>query len=94
MYNRYVRQNDGSYRKRTVAEPARGFPQPPKPETPPYVPCPKPQPKRAGSFLKTLIPGRLDTEDLLILVLLLLMSGDCREDSQLPLLTLALYLLL
>jgi len=48
----------------------------------------------AFSFFKDLIPPGLDSEDLLILVLLLLMSGDCREDRNLPLLTLALYLFL
>ena len=32
--------------------------------------------------------------DLLVIVLLLLMSGDCRDDHNLPLLTLALYLFL
>lgn len=96
MYNRYIPQNDGSYRKRTVPEPPRGYP--PKSEAPPFMPPPPPPrgqpPRQAGSFLKSLLPVGLDTEDLLILVLLLLMSGDCREDNQLPLLTLALYLLL
>ena len=32
--------------------------------------------------------------DLLVVVLLLLMSGQCREERSLPLLTLALYLFL
>lgn len=76
---------------------------PPCPEPPP--PCdscpnrnrPKQEPpKEQGpfSFFRNLLPPGLDSEDLLILVLLLLMSGDCREDRNLPLLTLALYLFL
>ena len=48
----------------------------------------------AGSFLKQLIPKGLDTGDLLIIVLLLLMAGDCEEDKNNALLTLALYLFL
>ncbi len=47
-----------------------------------------------GSFLRNLLPGNFDTEDLLIVLLLLLMSGECQEDGNLPLLTLALYLFL
>ena len=50
--------------------------------------------EEAEGFLRRLLPQGLDTEDLLIVVLLLLMSGDCREDRNLPLLTLALYLFL
>ena len=47
-----------------------------------------------GSFLKNLLPANLDAEDLLIVLLLLLMSGEGRDDRNLPLLTLALYLFL
>lgn len=53
----------------------------------------KPQePVSVGHFLKQLLPKNFDTEDLLIVVLLLLMSGDCREDQNTALLTLVLYL--
>lgn len=52
------------------------------------------QPLSAGSFLRQLLPGNLDTEDLLVVVLLLLMAGDCEEDRNNALLTLALYLFL
>lgn len=45
-----------------------------------------------GDFLKQLLPNNFDTEDLLIVLLLLLMSGDCREDQNTALLTLVLYL--
>lgn len=46
----------------------------------------------AGSFLKQLLPKDCDTGDLLIIVLLLLMAGDCKEEKNTALLTLALYL--
>ncbi len=124
MYNRYVPQGDGSYRKSQVQDcPSRppALERPPEPEPlrcpPPqqgpaceqcshrpsnHRPQPKPgkpkpqecHPQGAGSFLRNLLPGNFDTEDLLIILLLLLMSGDCHEDGSLPLLTLALYLFL
>ncbi len=47
---------------------------------------------QAGDFLRGLLPRGLDTGDLLILLLLLLMAGDCREDRNTALLTLAIYL--
>lgn len=55
----------------------------------------KPNPPKhqsAGDFLRHLLPQGLDTGDLLIAVLLLLMAGDCQEDKNSALLTLALYL--
>ena len=60
--------------------------------------CPKRErrrpPEQPGNFLKNILPVDFDTEDLLIVLLLLLMSSDCREERNLPLLTLALYLFL
>lgn len=113
MYNRYIPQNDGSYCRRSVPEPAPQHPKPPeKPQAPPLPPpplpcqnCPSPpQPRRrpphpkqdpgVGSFLKQLLPKDFGTEDLLIVLLLLLMAGDCPEDQNSALLTLALYLFL
>ena len=44
-----------------------------------------------GSFLRGLLPKNFDTGDLLIVLLLLLMAGDCKEDQNSALLTLALY---
>ncbi len=44
--------------------------------------------------MRRLIPKNLDTGDLLIIVLLLLMSADCEDDKNSALLTLALYLFL
>ncbi len=43
------------------------------------------------SFLKQLLPKNFDTGDLFIVLLLLLMAGDCDEDKNTALLTLALY---
>ena len=53
-----------------------------------------PQGIQIGSFLKNLLPRDFDTSDLLIVLLLLLMSGDCQEDQNTALLTLVLYLFL
>lgn len=47
-----------------------------------------------GSFLRRLLPREFDTGDLLIVLLILLMAGDCREEQNTALLTLVLYLFL
>lgn len=76
------------------------------PPEPPHRPCPPPRPRpnhpyreteKSGSipsFLKQLLPRDFDTGDLLVVLLLLLISGDCQEDQNTALLTLALYLFL
>lgn len=138
MYNRYIPQPDGSYRRNRMPEvgneerrsapmqPPAHSPEPtqeecrPEPEIPPCQkgqPCahmrtpsrPTPPPPRqqkrtpppehfpesgVGSFLRNLLPKDFCTEDLLIVLLLLLMAGDCQEDQNTALLTLALYLFL
>jgi len=140
MYNRYIPQPDGSYRRNRVPDPmaeppkpsreescqnpppqpppcppeqetppfrkgqprgqARGYCRPgppPRPTPPPPNPSQPPQPPRGtgvGSFLRQLLPSDFCTEDLLIVLLLLLMAGDCQEDRNSALLTLALYLFL
>lgn len=130
MYNRYIPQPDGSYRRRPVidqsppsqkqAQPAgserRTDNSPPgrpeernsspgsgQPCRPPQLHRPHPAPRplhpqenpiSAGSFLKQLLPQNLDTEDLLIVILLLLMAGDNGKEQNSALLTLALYLFL
>jgi len=70
------------------------------PEPPP---CPQPQlePRKNNcsqcrqnsitGFFKNLLPKDLETADLFIIILLLLMAGDCEEDKNTALLTLALY---
>ena len=100
VYNRYIPQSDGSFQKDRIQD-QRQQPRP-KPEKPPQsTPCP-PSPARpapascqntdAVSFLKQLLPRNFDTGDLLIVLLLLLMAGDCEEEKSNALLTLALYL--
>lgn len=123
MYNRYVPQPDGSYRRNRMQDispiPAR---QPSSPPSPPPLPEPRKDPEpapcsscihhapprrpiyqreihRQGStsvtgFLKQLLPKDFDVEDLLVVLLLLLMAGDCQENQNTALLTLVLYLFL
>ena len=110
MYNRYIPQPDGSYRRSRMQEPHRPAPQKsppgcptPEPETPTPIPpppreCPnhrrphRPSPDTSISgFLHRILPRDFDTGDLLIIVLLLLMAGDCADDQNTALLTLALY---
>lgn len=106
MYNRYIPQSDGSFRRSRMEEkmpppqPRQAAPQPMAPEAP-VIPAPRPIPPRPRKkpepmthFLKQLLPKGFDTEDLLIVVLLLLLSGDCREDQNTAILTLVLYLFL
>ena len=74
-------------------------PVPPPPPPPKPEPCRKRQENRScdssvGSFLRQLLPRSLDTGDLLIVMLLLLMAGDSPEDQNTALLTLAIYLFL
>lgn len=44
-----------------------------------------------GHFLHQLLPKDFDTGDLLIVLLLILMAGDCSDDRNTALLTLMLY---
>lgn len=120
MYNRYIPQPDGTYRRNRIQDPVRPVQPPPEPRLsvpiPPVIPEPEPSPctgcvhrtpvKRpapnhpprpaAGiaGFLKQLLPKDFDVEDLLVILLLLLMSGDCQEEQNTALLTLVLYLFL
>ena len=106
MYNHYIPQSDGSYRRSAQPEPRRPSP-PPKPKPEPPVECPPepprpvppppppPCPPQTGilDFLKGLLPRSIDTADLMIVFLLLLMNKD-DEGGISPVLTLALYFLL
>lgn len=118
MYNRYIPQPDGSYRRNriqeTVPAPEKQVLQPPQPvvtpkepppcsscihSIPPRRPLPPREPRRKESgtvsgFLRQLLPGDFEMEDLLVVLLLLLMSGDNQENQNTALLTLALYLFL
>ena len=101
MYNRYIPKEDGSYTRNRVPESPH---QVPRPAPPPEQPSPPPE--RRGpppvskleqnplSFIKRLLPKGFDTGDLFIVLLLLLMAGDCEEDRSNALLTLALYFLM
>ena len=129
MYNRYIPQSDGSYRRSQMPEP-HPRPHPQRPESRPPCPPPPPepcyetqphpktdcdqrppsrtpqrysrpsppskvqQPIGIGHFLRQLLPRDFDTGDLLVVLLLLLMAGDCTEDQNSALLTLVLYLFL
>ncbi len=107
MYNRYIPQPDGSFRRSRVQEPHRPVPpktDPPCLETEPQKPDSSPQHEHSGhrtvkqpmdtsvsGFFRRILPKDFDTGDLLIIVLLLLMAGDCTEDRNTALLTLVLY---
>ena len=95
MYNRYIHQQDGSFQKKAIPEKHAAIPisQPESEKpcaAPPSVP-PPPVHTSAGGFLRQLLPKDFDTGDLLIVLLMLLMAGDCKEDKNTALLTLALY---
>ena len=93
MYNRYIPQSDGSYRRNRMEDQT---PAPPPPAPVPEVPCEKVLPpcKQGGSaagFLRNLLPKSFDTGDLFVVLLLLLIAGDSQEEKNTALLTLALY---
>lgn len=94
MYNRYIPQQDGTYRKDSIPTPPPPVPVP-EPQRESGNHCPSPPSKTqegAFTFLKQLIPQNLDTGDLLIILMLLLIAGDCEDSKNNWLLTLALYL--
>ena len=106
MYNRYIPQPDGSYRRNAMPDtrqntqrqpPQRPAPPPPPPPSSPPPPVAHPGPPRQESipgFLRQLIPQGFDTGDLIIVLLLLLIAGDSQENRSNALLTLALYFVL
>ena len=108
MYNRYIPQADGSYRRSRIPEQNREPKPSPPPQEPPRAPqssgsslCPpvrhnhqeQPAPS-VGSFLRGLLPQNFDTEDLMVVLLLLLMCGNSGSDQNAALLTLVIYLFL
>lgn len=121
MYNRYIPQPDGSYRKNTIQDKIKSRPKPvpnpsqPEKENKECIPSP-PAEKQSflkkkeqnvqcktpntnndvsiGNFFKQLLPRDLDSGDLLVIILLLLMAGDCKDNKNHALLTLMLYLFL
>ena len=96
MYNRYIPQSDGSYRRNRMPEQqSRPGPAPRQAVQPQSQPPVQPrQGISVSSFLKNLLPADFDTGDFLIVLLLLLMAEEEQSDSNTALLTLALYLFL
>ena len=115
MYNRYIPQPDGTYRRSRVQEPRHEPPQRPVMPPVPHDKCQEPEPclqpehvpsqppkqppvhkpqqeSSIGTFLRRLLPREVDTADLIVILLLLLMAGDCEEDRNHALLTLVIYL--
>ena len=95
MYNRYIPQQDGTFRRKQEPDTPRPTPpNPPVPEGPQFTAERGPQIPQGGdigSFLRRLIPKDFDTGDLIVVLLLLLMAGDKPEDKNTAMLTLALY---
>lgn len=94
MYNRYIPQPDGTYKRNR--QPSAPMRQPPTQAKEPsneneIFQKSSPPHGRILDFFKNLLPGNLDTADLLIILLLLLMAGD-KEDNHSAMLTLVLYL--
>ena len=102
MYNRYIPQPDGTYRRNPTQEPRKqsqySTVRPAPPQNPPAPPPPRPHsPPPAepiSGFLRQLIPQGFDTGDLIVVLLLLLIAGDSPESRSNALLTLALYFIL
>ena len=101
MYNRYIPQPDGSYRKNAMPESRQNVQRqasqrPTSPVSPPLPAINQrpPQQDSIPSFLRQLIPQGFDTGDLIIVLLLLLIAGDSQESRNNALLTLALYFIL
>ena len=101
MYNRYVPQADGSYRKTRVSsseDPKQSYQQGEIPSIAwenkqssgnnPRSSAP------LGSFFRNLLPHDLDTEDLIVILLLLLLSQDGGKNGNRAILTLGAYLFL
>ena len=90
MYNRYIPAPDGTYKKHSISD--SPCPPAPPPEPPKFH---KPSGNgNIGHFLGNLLPAGLDTEDLIVVLLLLLISGDCKDGSNTALITMLIYLFL
>lgn len=91
MYNRYIPNPDGGYRKCSVPDHAPPNP----PQAPPTPPPAHPDgSKHLGDFFGHLLPSGLDTEDMIVVLLLLLMSENCDKAPNTALITLLVYLFL
>lgn len=96
MYNRYIPQSDGSFKRRPTQDQTPQPAPPPeshKPEPEPHYAPPPPRPTFGiQSFLRQILPKNFDIGDLIVVLLLLLMAADREEEQNNALLTLALYL--
>lgn len=90
MYNRYIPTEDGSFRRQSLPD----GPQPMSPPPSPPPSSPRKPVENAGSFLGGLLPRGLDTEDLIVVLLLLLMSENCTDTPNTALITMLIYLFL
>lgn len=86
MYNRYIPAEDGTFRRQSL----------PETEKAPAIspPCPQRPPESLPGFFTHLLPQGLDAEDLIVVLLLLLMSENCRDTPNTALITLLIYLFL
>ena len=92
MYNRYIPTEDGSFRRQRLPDGPEPGVQPPS--QPPPPPPPRREAENAASFLGHLLPRGLDTEDLIVVLLLLLMSESCTDTPNTALVTMLIYLFL
>ena len=102
MYNRYIPQADGSYLKTRLEEPSGGVNTSVQEPSPPIFlhqartspPSAAGAPVGIGQFFKNLVPGGLDTEDLIVILLLLLLSQNQGKGGKRAMMTLGAYLFL
>jgi len=109
MYNRYIPQPDGSFRRSHHPDTQRSKPKEPTWQKQPPTQLPvqnstqnpikKTQTQHAKEenplgFLRQLLPRDFDSGDLIIILLLLLIAGDKEDDRAHALLTIALYLVM
>ena len=97
MYNRYTPKQDGTFQRDRLPENRRpAQPEGQRPPPPAPAPCPE-QPAGCGSaatFLSGLLPANMDTGDLLMILILLLLLSDGSDNAPSALLTIALFFLM
>lgn len=101
MYHRYLPNGNGQYRRQDVPERKPAPPPPPAAPEPIPVPPPPPPPPRSVPppapfpipFLEKLFPG-MDSGDLLLLLIMLLLLSEGTEDAVSTVMTLAIFLIL
>lgn len=83
MYNRYVPTQDGTFLRQSLPDqvPLPASREPVKDQT-------------IGSFFSNLLPSGFEAEDLIVVLLLLLISGNGKEGPNTALITLVIYLFL